>query len=93
MAAALDMPEPQDAAPRPAPRPPVEARPQQISVTTVQTLIRDPYAVYARRILGLDRLGSLAPEPGAPLRGQVLHKVFDRFTEGEAGSPSPDPAA
>src|SRR5207244_1609471 len=41
--------------PRPParPRPPLAARPRQLSVTQIETWIRDPYAIYARYILHL----------------------------------------
>mgnify|MGYP003640710373 FL=1 len=38
---------------RPAPKPPVSARPQRLSVTQIETWMRDPYAIYARHILRL----------------------------------------
>lgn len=80
LAARIEAPEaPVPPAPRPAPAPPAEARPGQLSVTRIQTLIRDPYAIYARYVLGLPRLDSLSPEPDAPLRGTILHKVMERF--------------
>ncbi len=63
---------------RPAPRPPTEARPARLSVTDIQRLIRDPYAIYAARILRLRRLNPLRPEPDAPLRGEIFHAVFER---------------
>ena len=66
-------------APRPAPAPPV--RPRRLSVTQVETLIRDPYAIYARHVLGLGRLNPLLPMPDALLRGTVLHKVLERATD------------
>ncbi|HBB55632.1 MAG TPA: hypothetical protein DCZ49_05545, partial [Hyphomonadaceae bacterium] len=37
----------------PAPRPPAKARPRRLRVTDIETLIRDPFAIYARLILGL----------------------------------------
>ncbi|HYN38081.1 MAG TPA: double-strand break repair protein AddB, partial [Rhodospirillales bacterium] len=43
----------------PAPTPPLAARPRALSVTQVETLIRDPYAVYARHILRLRPLDLL----------------------------------
>ena len=48
-------PRPQNLRPaeRPAPRPPLEARPRKLPVTRIETWVRDPYAVYAREILGL----------------------------------------
>ena len=67
---------------RPEPCPPVAARPRTIRATEVQTLIRDPYAVYARRVLGLRALGDVAPEPDARLRGEVLHEIAERVVRG-----------
>jgi ATP-dependent helicase/nuclease subunit B len=69
----------QPPAPRPAPRPPRAARPKRLSITRVQTLIRDPYAIYADSVLSLRPLDPLRQGPDAPLRGTVLHKVFERF--------------
>jgi ATP-dependent helicase/nuclease subunit B len=66
-------------APRPAPRPPVEARPRTMSVTSVTTLIRDPYAIYARDILKLRPLDPLRAEADARMRGTVLHDIIERF--------------
>ena len=70
---------PLPAAPRPAPRPPVAARPRALPVTAITRLIRDPYAIYARNILGLAPLDPLRPDPDARLRGSVMHAVFERF--------------
>jgi double-strand break repair protein AddB len=65
--------------PRPAPAPPAAARPGEIGVTEVEDLVRDPYKVYARRVLGLRPLDPLRAQPDAALRGSVLHEVLDRF--------------
>lgn len=73
------------AAPRapkiPRPRPPAHARLQRISVTQVETLIRDPYAVYARRILGLEALKPIGAPVGAAERGTAIHKAMERFED------------
>ena len=66
---------------RPSPRPPSDMRFDRLSVTQVKTLIRDPYAVYARRILRLEPLDPLVREPDALLRGIVLHAVFENFVK------------
>ena len=66
-------------APRPAPCPPVAARPHRLSVTEIKRLIRDPYAIYCKHILGLRPLDPLMKAPDALLRGVVLHKVLERF--------------
>ncbi|WP_415182367.1 double-strand break repair protein AddB [Phaeovulum sp.] len=69
-------------APRPSPRPPVDARPRALPVTAIKTLIRNPYAVYAQRILRLRPLDPLRPEPDPRLRGQVLHRIIEGFIKG-----------
>jgi len=68
-------------APRPSPRPPVAARPRKLSVTRIRTLIRDPYAIYAREILRLRPLDPLRPEPDPPLRGTAIHAILARFLD------------
>ena len=80
LALALDRPEVLvPAQPRPAPRPPVEVRPRELPVTAIRTLIRDPYAIYAQRVLRLRPLDPIRPEPDARLRGQVLHEIVELF--------------
>jgi ATP-dependent helicase/nuclease subunit B len=66
---------------RPAPTPPLEARPKRFSVTEIETLRRDPYAIYARRILGLAPIEPLLRDPGAAERGTLFHDIMHRFTE------------
>jgi ATP-dependent helicase/nuclease subunit B len=80
MAATLDAPTaPLPASRRPAPRPPVAHRPRSLAVTQIRTLIRDPYAIYARHILNLKPLDPLRPGPDPQLRGQVLHRILEHF--------------
>ncbi len=73
---------------RPSPRPPVADRPREISITEVQTLIRDPYAVYARRVLRLDPLDPLHHVPDPPTRGTLVHAILEDFIgQGAIGDP------
>ena len=65
----------------PKPKPPVAARPRQLSVTRIETWIRDPYAVYAANILGLRPLDPLDADPGAADRGILVHEALDRFVK------------
>lgn len=65
----------------PTPRPPVAARPRRLSVTEIETWMRDPYAIYARRILCLEPLEPIAADPGAAERGQFIHQALDRFIQ------------
>lgn len=68
-------------APRPAPTPPVDARPKVFSVTEIETLIRDPYAIYAKKVLRLRALDPVRQTPDARLRGTLLHAALERFTD------------
>lgn len=63
----------------PRPRPPVSARPRSFSVTQIGTWQRNPYAIYARRILNLRALDPLDGEPGAADRGNLIHDALDGF--------------
>ena len=90
MAAALERPEAAvPPARRPAPRPPVEARPRELAVTGIRTLIRDPYAIYARHILRLYPLDPLQAQADARLRGSVLHLVLEAFARGRPDAETP----
>ena len=64
---------------RPAPCPPAEARPRQLSVTAIRTLITNPYEIYAKHVLGLweqDPLGDGSDSQG---RGIIVHRILRRF--------------
>jgi ATP-dependent helicase/nuclease subunit B len=63
----------------PEPRPAVNLRPRQLSVTTIEKWIANPYAIFAERILGLEALPVLGREPDAALRGQIVHEALGRF--------------
>jgi ATP-dependent helicase/nuclease subunit B len=78
--AALDDPgtAPQPAPP-PRPTPPLPARPRALSVTEIETLIRDPYAIYARHVLGLRPLDPIDAEPGPLERGTIIHRALEGF--------------
>ncbi|MBO4521050.1 MAG: double-strand break repair protein AddB [Alphaproteobacteria bacterium] len=63
----------------PAPMPPVSARPRKLSVTMVETLMRDPYSIYARHILGLKKLDDLEQEVNIADYGTIVHKTVEKF--------------
>ena len=80
LARRLDLPDARVApARRPAPRPPASARPRELSVTRIETLVRDPYAIYARSVLRLKRLDPPGRQPDALSRGTAIHDALDRF--------------
>jgi ATP-dependent helicase/nuclease subunit B len=75
--------------PAPAPRPPVCDRPRELSVTEIEKWLRDPYAIYARRILRLKPLDPLDAEVGPLDRGRIMHEVLERFvSETESAWPA-----
>ncbi|MEN0040245.1 MAG: double-strand break repair protein AddB [Pseudomonadota bacterium] len=79
-ATAIDTPEEvEKSAIQPAPTPPVDVRPNKLSVTAVATWIEDPYAIYARHILGLQPLDPLVRDADARERGELYHQVFEEF--------------
>ncbi len=80
MAQGLDRPpNPIETEMRPAPAPPVSKRPKKLSVTEISTLIRDPYAIYAKHVLSLRPLLPLEPKPDARLKGIVFHDILEAF--------------
>jgi ATP-dependent helicase/nuclease subunit B len=66
---------------RPTPAPPLEARPKSLSVTEIETLLRDPYSIYARHVLRLRTLDAVDTPLGARDRGTVIHEAVGTFTE------------
>jgi ATP-dependent helicase/nuclease subunit B len=78
--------------PRPEPRPPVEARPTRLSVSSIEQWRRDPYGLYARQILKLRMLDPLEEELGAAERGSRLHATLDEFLKAYPDGALPDDA-
>ena len=77
----------------PEPRPPVAARPRQLSVTNVEQWIANPYGLFARHILKLEPLPMLGERPGPALRGQIVHEALGRFAQRFPERLPPDIAA
>jgi len=86
MAGALDAaPAPPVPVERPQPQPPLAARPKKLSVTEIETLVRDPYAIYAKHVLKLRPLDPLGRPPDAALRGTLMHEALGTFIAGWRG--------
>ena len=66
---------------RPRPVPPNTLLPKRISVTEVETLRRDPYAIYARHVLKLDHLEKIGYQGGNSERGNLYHLLVARFSQ------------
>lgn len=78
----MDLPagDPQPVRP-PRPRPPVLLRPRILSVTSVETWLRDPYAIHARYILKLAALKPLDEQTDASDYGSLVHDGLHRFLQ------------
>ena len=78
-------------APRPPePRPPLALRPQRLSVSQVETWLRDPYSIYARHVLRLEELGGVGPEPGPADLGNAIHAALKSFADAGIAPDAPD---
>ena len=76
----------------PRPCPPVAVRPTRLSVTEIETWLRDPYAIYAKHILKLTKLKDLDQETDAIDYGNLVHEGLNIFLR-EAGPDWPADAA
>lgn len=74
----IEKPEPIE---RPAPKPPASSRPTKLSVTKIETWLKDPYAIYASKILGLTKLKPLEKAADAADKGNILHDTLYEFTK------------
>jgi ATP-dependent helicase/nuclease subunit B len=63
----------------PAPSPPVALRPRRLSVTEIETFLRDPYAIYAKHILRVKKLDPLEESADAADYGSIVHEGLSRF--------------
>lgn len=91
-ARALDQPTEIKRIDKPAPRPPRAARPSALSVTDIESWLRDPYTIYAKHILGLRELDPVDLAPGAADRGIFIHGALSEFTKIYASELPADPA-
>lgn len=85
IAAALDRPPIIEPATRPLPAAGPGRRPEALSVTEIETWLRDPYAIYARHLLGLRKLD----EPGTPFTGREAGLLLHKVLEEAAVAPAP----
>ncbi len=77
----------------PAPTPPVKTRPRKLSVTEIETWLRDPYAIYARHVLKLRPLDPLDAPIGPLERGTALHRALEHYKRRFPGPPLDDAVA
>jgi ATP-dependent helicase/nuclease subunit B len=90
LARALETPKPAPPLKRPAPKPDPALFPRSLSVTEVETLVRDPYAIYARHVLKLDSLDPIAALPSVAERGTMIHDILGGFAADHPDALPPD---
>ncbi|WP_375393289.1 PD-(D/E)XK nuclease family protein, partial [uncultured Sphingomonas sp.] len=73
---------------RPAPLPPAALRPKEISVTEVDRLKADPFAFYARRVLGLRALDAVDADPTPAWRGDKVHAILEAWWREDRCAPA-----
>lgn len=64
---------------RPRPCPPVYARPKKLSATWIEKWYRDPYIIFANKILRLKKLDDINPEVGSAEFGTIIHNSLEEF--------------
>ncbi len=69
----------EESIPPPAPCPPVYARPRRLSASAVEKLMRDPYEIYASKILHLQPLNDLDMKLLPADYGNIVHRILEDF--------------
>ena len=64
---------------RPSPIPPLISRPNRLSVTEIDTLIKNPYSIYAKRILNLRKIQDIRYTSDPRNKGNLVHTVMEEF--------------
>ena len=88
LAGAIDSSPAVEPSPRPAPSPPVDARPKRIAVTDLDRLKADPFAFYAKAILGLRKAEPVDAEHHAAWKGNAVHAVLEKWFEEDGCDPA-----
>jgi len=68
-------------APIPEPCPPLSSRPEKLSATGIEKWMKNPYRIYAERILKLKILDSIDKDTMHADRGSFVHDVFLDFVK------------
>lgn len=81
LAELVDTPEKAQPIIRPCPCPKANIRPKKLSVTNVELLKKNPYAIYAKYILSLFPLDNWENPAKASLYGQSVHDTLSQITD------------
>lgn len=63
----------------PNPKPPVNARPRELSASGIELLMRDPYSVFAKYILRLKPLKEVEQDLTMADYGTIIHGILEEF--------------
>ena len=88
VARALDRRLPPERIRQPAPKPSRAQRAVKLSVTELDRLRADPFAFYAKRIMGLRSLDPVDAEPSAAWRGTLVHEILELWHKDDALAPA-----
>ncbi len=91
-AALLDQPLARERREKPYPRPEAAFRPATLSISEVATLLADPYAIYARKVLKIRELNRLDEESDPSIFGDIVHAGLAEFFR-DAWIEAPDAVA
>lgn len=69
----------------PCPVPPLSLRPRSMSITDVERWIKNPYEIYAKKILCLEKITGIEEDRSAAIFGMVVHEGLRRAYESHAG--------
>ncbi len=89
----MDRPLAREPRPKPMPRPAAALRPTRLSISDIATLMADPYAIYARKILGIRELDGIDEESDPSQFGDIVHAGLAAFYATIPNFASPDAAA
>ncbi len=81
LAKLIHLPQSINSCPAPRPTPALSLRPTTLSVTEIEKLLRDPYWIYAKKILRLRKLLPLESQFSAADFGNFVHKALEHFTQ------------
>ena len=63
----------------PCPKPPLSARPRELWANDIERLLYDPYAIFASKILRLQKTEDINPDPDAIDIGIITHSILEKF--------------
>tara|TARA_B100000686_G_C16742869_1_gene947641 strand:+ start:294 stop:1484 length:1191 start_codon:yes stop_codon:yes gene_type:complete len=64
---------------RPAPTPPISARPRSLSATQIERWMRDPYGIFVSTILKIKPLRPVDAKVSSSDYGRMVHEALQRF--------------